>query len=348
MTLSCFQTGTFSPVNSQDVLDDILDSDPPDTVEDVLNEAPILAIVGDPDQSDAVFDRYDDYLDVVTNQGDLEDGDSLSGVIVDGVSGLLGATDDSDVRDNGYDLLGNVQSALLCLMECGEDPVVVEGDLVTVGAQSGTLEQLAGKEIALGATGAYFLFPSDISELQETLGEGTCVYTGTSFVQSNNPSSIPAASFTFYTLNCTTGEREEVAVTIDGEFQIVIPLPEDLQEEEGDCGEEPEVTCLSGDSLSSLEDTIGCEVIEVREQEVVCGCRHLTAFSALFVPGSGGACGGWEWGILQTVAATLIAFVAIVVVIFLSLEHVLVHRKRQAAVKTATRRAASRVSRVPR
>ena len=335
MTLSCFPDGTFVPVNPNDVLDDILDSDPPDNVKDVLDEAPILAIITDPDKSDDIIDRYNDYLDVVTDQGDLEDGDSLSDSIVDGVSDLLGATDDSDVRDDGYDLLGNVQSALLCLMECGEDPVVVEGDLVALGAQSGTLEQLAGQEIALGSTGAYFLFPNDVSELEETLGEGTCVYTGTSFIESNDPMSIPAASFTFYTLNCTTGEREEVMVTIDGEFRIVIPLPDGLNEE-GDCGKEPEVTCLSGETLSSLDDTIGCRVIEVQENQVVCGCRHLTAFSALFVPGSGD-CGEWEWGILQTVAASLIAFVGLLTVTLLLLEHIFVFRKRKAALRTKTR-----------
>ena len=41
-------------------------------------------------------------------------------------------------------------------MECGEDPVLVESDSVVVGAQSGTLEQLAGQPIALGDTGNYF------------------------------------------------------------------------------------------------------------------------------------------------------------------------------------------------
>ena len=335
--------GTFVPVDPNNILTDILDSDPPDTIQGVLDEAPLLSIVGDPSQGDEIFDRFNDYLDVINNEGTLQDGDSLSDVIVDGVSGLFEASDDDDLRDDGYDVLGNVQSTLLCLMECGEDPVVVEGDAVTIGAQSGTLQQLAGTQIALGNTGAYFLFPEDVSELEEAIGEGECVYTGTSFVSSNDPNEIPAASFTFYTLNCTTGEREEVAVTLGGEFVIVIPLPEDLKDDEdnseGDCGEEDQASCISGDTLSSLDDTIGCRVIEVLEDQIVCGCTHLTAFSALFVPGGGGACGGeWEWGTLQTVAATLIAFMGVFIVCFLLAEHFLVFKQRKMAIKSKTRR----------
>ena len=335
MTLSCFLDGTFTPINAEDVLEDILDSDPPNTVEDVLNEAPILAVVTDPSQSQEIFDRFDDYLDVITKQGDLENGNSLSEAIVDGVSALFRSTNEEEVRDNGYDLLGGVQASLLCLMECGEDQVVSEGDLVTVGAQSGTLAQLAGQEIALGATGAYFLFPNDVSELEDEFGEGTCVYTGTSFVESNDPLSVPAASFTFYTLNCTTGEREEVAVTIDGEFVIVIPVPEELIEE-GECEEESNVTCLSGNTLSSLNDEIGCHVIVVQEDHVVCGCRHLTAFSALIVPGFRD-CGEWEWGILQTIAVSFIMVAIIIVVTILILEYRFIHRPALAAIKATIR-----------
>ena len=47
MTLECFVEGTFRPVDEEEVLEDILDDDPPNTVEDVLDEAPILAIVSD-------------------------------------------------------------------------------------------------------------------------------------------------------------------------------------------------------------------------------------------------------------------------------------------------------------
>ena len=270
----------------------------------------------------------------------MEDGDAVSDAIVDGVSDLFGQTDDESILDDGYDLLGDVQTTLLCLMECGEDAVVVEGENVAVGAQSGTLQQLAGTEIALGNTGAFFIFPEDVSELEETIGEGECVYTGTSFVDNDEPGALPAASFTFYTLNCTTGEREEVSVTLGGEFVIVIPLPDDLKDDDdddNDCEEEDEVSCVSGDTLSSLDDEIGCRVIEVLEDQIVCGCTHLTAFSALFVPGGDGNCGGWEWGTLQTVAATLIAFFGLLVVAVLLVEHFTVYRARQARISRKTK-----------
>ena len=114
------------------------------------------------------------------DQGDLEDGDAVSQAVVDGVAGLLDGTDDDGVKDDGYDVLNNVQTTLLCLMECGEDPVTVESGGVTVGAQSGTLEQLAGEPILLGDSGAVFIFPSDLTELEKELGKDTCLYTGTS------------------------------------------------------------------------------------------------------------------------------------------------------------------------
>ena len=55
---------------------------------------------------------------------------------------------------------------------------------------------------------------------------------GTSLIDSNtSQGDVPAASFTFYTINCTTGEREEVVLTIDGEFLIYLPLPADYKNE---------------------------------------------------------------------------------------------------------------------
>ena len=49
-------------VDANDVLDDILDSNAPSTIDDVLDEAPILAVVTDPDRSDEIIDRFNDYL----------------------------------------------------------------------------------------------------------------------------------------------------------------------------------------------------------------------------------------------------------------------------------------------
>ena len=337
MDLPCFPDGTFSPLDAEEVLDDILDSDPPATVEDVLDEAAIVAVVTDPSRSDEIIDRFNEYLEVIASQGDLESGDSVSNAILEGLSGLFEDTDDDGILDDGYDLLGNVQIALLCLMECGEDPVIIESGLLAVGAQSGTLEQLAGQPIAIGDTGASFIFPTDISELQESLGDDTCVYTGTSFVEPTSESSIPSASLSFYTINCTTGEREEVIVTVDGEFIIVLPIS-DLDNEDDGC-EDKTASCVSGDTLSSVTDSLGCRVIDIDDDEITCGCTHLTAFSALFVDGDGSGCGGeWEWDVLQTVAATMMAFTVVAVVVFLLVEHFFFFRVRMGAIRSKTRK----------
>ena len=205
--------------------------------------------------------------------GDLQDGDAVSQAVIEGVDRLLIGADD-DLLDDGYDVLGNVQVTfsllsifflffvshfdpniqitLLCLLECGEEGVTVESGGVVVGAQSGTLEQLAGEPIMLGDSGAFFIFPSNLDELEEELGRDTCLYTGTSAIASgasiaeDGEEQTLAASLTFYTINCTTGVAEEVSVTtrfliffrfpisfpflvthisfpISGEFQIVLP-----------------------------------------------------------------------------------------------------------------------------
>ena len=56
-------------MNPDDILDDILDSDSPDNVQDVLDEAPILSVVTDPSKGDEILDRFEDYLNVVNDQG---------------------------------------------------------------------------------------------------------------------------------------------------------------------------------------------------------------------------------------------------------------------------------------
>uniref|UniRef100_A0A7S4NUI1 GPS domain-containing protein n=1 Tax=Paramoeba aestuarina TaxID=180227 RepID=A0A7S4NUI1_9EUKA len=347
MDLPCFPSGTFSPLDADEILDDILDDDPPTTVEDVLDEAPIVAAVSDnEDRCDDLIERFDSYLEVVAAQGDLEDGDSVSAAILEGLAVCFNDAS----QDSSYELLADIQTALLCLMECGEDAVVVESGQLAVGAQSGTLEQLAGQPIEIGDTGALFQFPSDISELEETLGKETCVYAGTSFVEAEDETQIPAASLSFYTINCTTGEREEVIVTVDGEFIIILPLPDDINPDDNndECGnEEDEVSCVSGDTLSALDDGIGCRVISVDETSITCGCTHLTAFSALFVPGDGGnGCGGeWEWDILQTVAASLIAFAFVAIAATLLLEHFLIFRPRKQRIHGKTKGGRSTASR---
>ena len=68
-------------------------------------------------------------------------------------------------------------------------------------------------------------------------------------------------------------------------------------------------------------------------------------FSALFVPSEGSdGCGGggWEWKTLHTVAATLLAFCVVMVVLSLLGEHFFFYRKRKAAIKSKTKRKTAR------
>ena len=90
-------------------------------------------------------------------------------------------------------------------------------------------------------------------------------------------------------------------MTISGQFLISIPI-----ESKNGC-EEDEVECVSGETLSFVEDRAGCEVnnrnqnrlyLKIlilpfpmnsqvstqNETYVICACTHLTAFSALFLP----------------------------------------------------------------
>ena len=164
--------------------------------------------------------------------------------------------------------------------------------------------------------------------------------TGTSVVGNNN-TGTPTASLTFYIINCTDGTREEIPITGDGEFLIFLPFNgSGLDDGTDDCDDgEPEVSCVSGATLSTVVDTSGCRVVEHNDTYVTCGCTHLTAFSALFVPGGGGGCGGsWEWDALKTAAATLLAFCVLMVVVLLVAEHFLVFKKRKQAIKSKTRK----------
>ena len=68
--------------------------------------------------------------------------------------------------------------------------------------------------------------------------------------------------------------------------------------------------------------------LQVQDDQIVCGCTHLTAFSALFVDNSI-KCEEWEWDTLRTVAASLIAFIVFFVIIFLIVEYFVVYKKRR-------------------
>ena len=167
-------------------------------------------------------------------------------------------------------------------------------------------------------------------------GEDACVSVGFSLVGNTDPGA-PTASFTFYVLNCTDGTREEIPISGDGEFLIFLPI-DGSEVDGGDC-DDTEVSCVSGDTLSTVVDTSGCRVVEYNETYITCGCTHLTAFSALFVPGSGGCEGGnWRWDALKTAAAAMLAFCILIMVVLLLAEHFLVFKKRMKAIKTKTRK----------
>ena len=46
---------------------------------------------------------------MVGEEGDLQDGDAVSQAVIEGVAGLINGTQDDDLLDSGYDVLGNVQ-----------------------------------------------------------------------------------------------------------------------------------------------------------------------------------------------------------------------------------------------
>eukprot|EP00009_Paramoeba_aestuarina_P004479 CAMPEP_0201524816 /NCGR_PEP_ID=MMETSP0161_2-20130828/25361_1 /ASSEMBLY_ACC=CAM_ASM_000251 /TAXON_ID=180227 /ORGANISM="Neoparamoeba aestuarina, Strain SoJaBio B1-5/56/2" /LENGTH=903 /DNA_ID=CAMNT_0047924409 /DNA_START=630 /DNA_END=3341 /DNA_ORIENTATION=+ len=337
--------GAYVPVDPDDVLDDILDSDPPDDIDEVLDEAPIIAVIAgdDPDDIDDIIDRFEDYLDVINDQGDLDDAVDIIGSILDGVSNILDATDDQDILNDIYDLIGNAEGSLLCLLNCGEDPVVIESDAVTVGASAQSLASLASRPIFLGDSGVAFLLPEDTSEIEESLGieEGSCVLTGTSVINSGDNEN-PVASFSFYVIDCATGVREEVMITLDGQFTIIIPSGDRPSSDDGCGGEVDDVpSCVSGTTLTETIDTDGCELLDDNGTHIFCGCSHLTAFSALFVPGEGGDC-EWEWDILHTVAVSLLAFSLITVSLIILVEHNFVFKKRKQRIKEKTKTKKSR------
>ena len=108
-------------------------------------------------------------------------------------------------------------------------------------------------------TGASFQLPGDLSELERPFLERVLVciqvfpsFLPTPFIPSlwfllyflfvfnketslidsdTSQGDVSAAFFTFYTMNCATGEREEVVLTIDREFLIYLPLPADYKNE---------------------------------------------------------------------------------------------------------------------
>jgi len=333
-TLPCFPPDTFSPLDTEELVNDILNSEIPEDNDAIINQAAVIALVTPEDstteQQEEVIDRLEDYLVAVAATNDTEAINALSASISTTASNILAEDPEGEVLDEVYELIENLQSTLLCTLQCGEEPTQSLSDSVQLGAQLNLLENL--QQIYLGDL--IITLPDDLSELQEELGgEGSCVQVGYSLITTED-SSAPTASLSFLAVNCETGEWEEIPVTLSEKFLISIPISSvPTRTETNNCGEEVVVEdtaqCVSGQTLTGITDPDGCEVQEVTEEYIICACTHLTAFSALFSPGEAenGECGGgWEWGVLQTVAVSLIAFCIIAVITGILLEHYLYYK----------------------
>ena len=91
--------------------------------------------------------------------------------------------------------------------------------------------------------------------------------------------------------------REEIPISLSN--SILISIPKNNQNIDG-CEKEELEECVSGDSLTTVNNPEGCEVTihqarffnfffhfffqvyEETEDNIICACTHLTAFSALF------------------------------------------------------------------
>jgi len=340
----CFPDGTFNPLDENEILNDILSSPPPNNPSSVIEEASLLSLVtdvGNTEQNLEVLDRYEGYFDVLNEEGTLSEITETSEYVVDGLTGILdgGNQDVDSVLDGVYDVIGIIETSLLCKLKCGEDTITIESALISLAATHNTLEAI-GDITEIGNTGAGFQLPSNIEELEDQLGitPGQCVSSGSSVVE--NANGLPVTSLTFYVNDCNNS-REITIFGLTDEFLIVLPIdrPEDDTNpdcaEDSDEGEDDEATCFFGDTLSNVSDTEGCHVADINETHVTCACTHLTAFSALFVPGRGGGgggpCGddgGWKWDILKTIAASLMAFALFLVVGIILFDHFVIHRSK--------------------
>ena len=348
----CFPDGTYNPLDKNEILNDILDSPPPNNPESVIEEASLLSLVSDAGNTEenlAILNRYEDYFSVLDEEGSLGQVTETSEYVVDGLDGILngGNQNDSSVLDGVYDVIGTIDNSLLCKMSCGEDPITIESVLLTLEASLDTLESIAGNN-QVGDSGAGFQLPSDISLLEEQLGigPGQCISSSTSVIGFAN--GLPVTSLTFYSNDCQN--RTQIIISsLPEDFLIAIPInrTEENNSNENDCGdadegEDDEATCLFGETLSNVTNTEGCSVVEINETHVICGCDHLTAFSALFVPGDGGGgggdgCGGgsgWKWDILKTIAAALMGFALFSVIGIILYEHFVIHKEQMKAISS--------------
>jgi len=337
LSLPCYsEDDSFKPVDTGDVLDDILNSDIPDDVNDILTEATILSVleITDPDDQARVIDRFQDYLDAVANTNGLVVR-ALGKPLTETASNILELNQDSDILDAIYDLVNNLEAGLLCTTLCGEDPVEYLNALLAVGTSLNPLENL--QFIQLGEL--TFSLPTDLTELQENLGgEGACVAAGYSLITTETQ--VPAASLTFYSIDCFSGDTitwEEIPLTLSSDFYITIPITEKKDDEDDteDCpyGEADDddddngTLCVSGDAVSDIEDSVGCQLYGENRNFVTCACSHLTAFSALFADEEGKSnCAEWHWTTLQIIGLSFICTCVVGVIIIILVEHYFIYR----------------------
>jgi len=333
VSLPCF-SNSFIPVDSEDVLDDILNSPPPDTVEEVLEEAAIIAVIDDLTDPDALIERLNEYLEVVRESHNPEAVFELGALITEIGSNIIDIDPKNSTLDNLYDLVDNLESVLLCNLNCGDSAREFLSKNLKVGASVNTLEDLGS--ISIGDL-AFFL-PMNLVQLQESSGGvGHCVSVGYSLIDLVGVE-VPTGSLTFFSLDCATGEWEEIPITITDTFLVAIPYKNNNNnnnDDDDDCKEEEVPLCVSGNTLTNNVDTSGCELYSQSRNFILCECTHLTAFSALLVSTEDGDCGGWEWGVIQTIAAAMLVTCLILIIVVSLFEHYYYYRPMYAAFNKA-------------
>ena len=170
------------------------------------------------------FNRLEDYITIIQGSENTtaETVTSIATTITETANNILQTAPSTAVVDDVYELLGDIESVLLCYMDCGGDPTEIvvciydlfcfvflsfhfflpflQSDNVQVGASLNTLEDL--QTIQLGKILNYFLkkifficsyfdvlggltftLPENLAELQESVGGvGTCVSVGYSLI----------------------------------------------------------------------------------------------------------------------------------------------------------------------
>jgi hypothetical protein len=130
-----------------------------------------------------------------------------------------------------FNIVHEIEGSLLCYMSCGADPIVLNSEFLSIGMSFDTLWNLSREPIPGGDSGVVFTLP-DVNELAEKLGtvvdEDVCFYSAYSVIK--RPGNPFIASFSFFDLNCTTGETTEIPVEdLNSQFLVSLPMPDDFQ-----------------------------------------------------------------------------------------------------------------------